>query len=940
LNSPVSDPGPQRGRGRGHDWEGQEEPDYSPYSGPLYDDSGWHLDLADSEAGPDFSPPPDYGPRPGWEGNGRAPREPGYREPAPDRDPQPGRPRGRHARQAGPDDNWLPAPQAPPRDRDPRGFDAGRDQWRAQDAGPAQRTGRSQPADRSRPADRPWEPPGRPPSRPQRRSQPEPPQYPDEPSYRDGYLDQRPSYQSEPPSYQNEPPSYRDAYLDEPEPGYHDQPRRPAHNQNEPPSYRDAYLDEPEPGYHDQPRRPAHNQNEPPSYRDAYLDEPEPGYHDQPRRPAHNQNEPPSYRDFPEPASPLAQFSHPDPGPRPDYPAYPESASPLAQFSHPDPGAARYPERRQPGGPAPRRSPQADYDEYTWEDTYAGQDPYAWRAQLSYPEPPTRALPAIMPFPQKQDAAAADQQPSIVRSSGVMAVGTLASRLTGFLRTLVQAYALGLALLANAYNSANTLPNVVYNLALGGILTSVIVPLIVNASKRDTDRGEAYDQRMFTLMTGALLGITLVATVAAAPLVDLYKGSISGSELHLMVIFAYFFIPQIFFYGMSSLIGAVLNARGSFAAPMWTPVVNNVVVIAVLLLYMIIAGHDAGSLTHISTSEVQLLGLGTTLGIVAQTVALIPALRHVGFRWHPRMDFRRAEVNEIGRMAGWMFCYIGATQIAFVVTTNLANDANSFGGFTAYTYAWQLFQMPYAVVGISVITALLPRMSAHAADGELRSVTQDFSAGVRLASVIVVPCSLVLAALGPALAKVFLAHGAAGVASANYVGEVFAVFCLGLLPFTLFQLQLRVFYALHDSRTPALIGLVTMSVNIAANLIALHALHKSDLVAGLGVGFGLANLLGTIIAWRILSQRLGGLDGRAVSGTLIRMHAASIPAAMLAVTVGALVGILVSGARLGAAITIVLGGGGALMVYVLFARALQVTELTSLTRIVKARLGR
>ena len=177
-----------------------------------------------------------------------------------------------------------------------------------------------------------------------------------------------------------------------------------------------------------------------------------------------------------------------------------------------------------------------------------------------------------------------------------MAAGTLASRLTGFLRTLVQAFVLGGAVLSVAYNTANTLPNVVYNLALGGILTSVIVPLIVNAARRNADGGEAYDQRMFTLITIALLGITIIAMIATVPIADLYKGGISDShgsnQLHLMIIFAYFFIPQIFFYGMSSLISAILNARGSFAAPMWTPVVNNFVVIAILGMYMAIVGGD------------------------------------------------------------------------------------------------------------------------------------------------------------------------------------------------------------------------------------------------------------------------------------------------------------------------------------------------------------
>ncbi|HEU5418071.1 MAG TPA: murein biosynthesis integral membrane protein MurJ [Streptosporangiaceae bacterium] len=537
---------------------------------------------------------------------------------------------------------------------------------------------------------------------------------------------------------------------------------------------------------------------------------------------------------------------------------------------------------------------------------------------------------------------------SVMRSSGIMAIGTLASRGTGLLRTLVQAYALGAFALANAYNNANTLPNAVYNLVIGGILTSVIVPLLVNAAKRDRDRGEAYDQRMFTLITVALLVLTVVATAAAALLVDLYKGRITGPELHLMIVFAYFFIPQIFFYGISSLAGAILNARGSFAAPMWTPVVNNVVVIAVLLMFMGVAGFGASPVT-ITGTQITLLGLGTTLGIVAQTAALVPALRRVKFRWRPRFDFRRAEVTEIGRMAGWMFGYIASTQVAFLVTTRVANSAGvaaqkahvAYGaGFTPYTYAWQLFQMPYAIVGISVITALLPRMSAHAAERKMLLVAGDFSAGVRLSSVIVVPSALVLAALGPGLAETFLAYGSTSVADARYLGEVFAIFCLGLLPYMFFQLQLRVFYALHDSRTPALIGLLTMVVNIVTNLLALEILPPGQVVAGLGVGFGLANLAGTVVAWRILSRRIGGLDGRAVTGSLIRMHLAAIPPALFAIAVSLMVGVVLPAGHLNAVVTVTIAGCGALLLYVMFARALRVGELADLTKTVTARFRR
>ena len=181
---------------------------------------------------------------------------------------------------------------------------------------------------------------------------------------------------------------------------------------------------------------------------------------------------------------------------------------------------------------------------------------------------------------------------SLMRSGAGMAVGTLVSRGTGFLRTVVLLVAVGVSFLGNAYNNANTLPNTVYYLMLGGIFTSVVVPLLVRAAKRDPDRGEAYAQRMFTLGAIALLVVTVLATAAAGPLVELYAHNIHGAEHHLMVEWAYFFFPQIFFYGMSSLIGAILNTRGRFAAPMWTPVINNLVVIVVGGLYLVAEGSS------------------------------------------------------------------------------------------------------------------------------------------------------------------------------------------------------------------------------------------------------------------------------------------------------------------------------------------------------------
>jgi putative peptidoglycan lipid II flippase len=521
-----------------------------------------------------------------------------------------------------------------------------------------------------------------------------------------------------------------------------------------------------------------------------------------------------------------------------------------------------------------------------------------------------------------------------------MAIGTLVSRGTGFLRTLVLVFAIGTSYLGNAYNNANTLPNTVYYLMLGGIFTSVVVPLLVRAARNDPDRGEAYAQRMFTLGAVALLGVTVVATALADPLVTLYAHNIHGSERSLMVLWAYLFIPQIFFYGMSSLIGAILNTRGRFAAPMWAPVVNNLVVIVIGGLYVVVVGTGKTP-SNISSFGVQLLGIGTTLGVVAQTVALFPSLRAAGFRWRPTLGFRRTEISEMGRMAGWMSVYVVTQWAGNLIVQILANIASTgAGGYSAYSIAWQLFQLPYAIVGISVITALLPRMSEHASARRYSLVRDDFSIGVRLASVIVVPTSIYIAVLGGPIAEVLFGYGSSSPADARYIGEVFGLFSLGLVPYMLTQLQLRVFYSFQDSRTAALVGVLTMVASIAGALIAASMLPGRHEVAGLAVAYGFANLVGTVAGWALLLRRMGSLDGWAIARSLTRMHLATVPGLVfaLAVMVGAGHIARNPSAIYGLIVTVV-GGGGAIGLYALCARSLRVAEFGFLMKTMAARFG-
>jgi putative peptidoglycan lipid II flippase len=582
--------------------------------------------------------------------------------------------------------------------------------------------------------------------------------------------------------------------------------------------------------------------------------------------------------------------------------------------------------------PIPIYQPQGAYipaDTYEAEDLYEDDlyddDPYA-------PERPYRRERA----PER-----APERTGLTRSTGSMAIGTLISRVTGFLRTFVFAIALGDAALANAYNNANTIPNAVYDVMIGGVLTSVVVPLLVKAAREHRDGGEAYSQRMFTLTIFALGAVTVVATIAAGLLVALYAGTVHGTEHNVMVVFAYFFIPQIFFYGMSSLIGAILNTRNSFSAPMWTPIINNVIVIAVGLLFIVSLGvhRDVG---NVSSGGILLLGVGTTLGIIVQTVTLIPSLRRVGFRWRPRFDFRRVELAEIGRMAIWMLGYVMSTQIGFIVTTRVANSASvhvQSAGVTAYNYSYALFLMPYAIIGVSVTTALLPRMSRHAAEGRFQLVRDDFSYSVRLSSVILAPTALLLAVLGAPLCELLFSYGHMTVPDARYIGEAFAAFSLGLLPFVIFQLLLRVFYALHDSRTPAIIGFWTMLATVAGNYLVLAVLPAQEVVIGMAFVYGVTSIFSAAIAWRLLARRFGGLDGRQVTRSLVRMHVAAIPALVFAFVVSVVAGGVFHPGAVYGFVTVLVGGGGALLLYIITARALHLDELAQVMRMVTGRFG-
>jgi putative peptidoglycan lipid II flippase len=528
---------------------------------------------------------------------------------------------------------------------------------------------------------------------------------------------------------------------------------------------------------------------------------------------------------------------------------------------------------------------------------------------------------------------------SLTRSTRTMAVGTLASRGTGFVRTAALAAALGAHGASIAYNLANTAPNTVYDLLLGGVLTSVVVPLLVRAAKQDGDGGAAYAQRLLSLTVLALGAASVLLVVLAPQIVDLYlaPGAPAGTR-ELAVAFARFFLPQVLFYGAGAVLGGILNTRGSFAAPMWAPVLNNVVVIGTAAVFLLLPAttDPTRSLTHV---QVLVLGIGTTLGVIAQTVALVPALRASGFRLRVRLDLRGTGLGHAARLAKWVFLYVVANQIAYLVVVRLSSGLPDGRGYAVYVYAYVLFQLPYAVVAVSVISALLPTMSRAAADERYGDLRGQLSTGMRLVSAVLVPAVAAYVVLGPAVATLVLGHGRLSVDDARYIGQTLGVLSLGLLPFSAFQLQLRAFYALDDTRTPTLVNVGATAVNLALDLLAVLVLPPDQQVLGLAGAYAASYAVGLVLSSRLLARRLGGLDGARVLRTAVRCVAAVLVPALLALTAQLAVTALL-GRGTGAAVAALLTGGALLAVgYLIGVRCLRVREVDEVVGPLLRRVG-
>jgi putative peptidoglycan lipid II flippase len=465
-------------------------------------------------------------------------------------------------------------------------------------------------------------------------------------------------------------------------------------------------------------------------------------------------------------------------------------------------------------------------------------------------------------------------QPSLARASGSMALASLVSRITGFIRQLALAAALGLTVLNDSYTVANTLPNIVYELLLGGVLSSVMVPLLVRAQTEDADGGDTYIQKLLTVSTAVLVLATALAMAIAPHLIMLYLGADphSAANPKLATAFALLVLPEIVFYGLGALFGAILNSRGVFAPFAWAPVLNNVVMLGVIGAYVLMPGEIDLSSVTLTDPKLLVLGLGTTLGIAVQALVLLPSMRKVGVRWRPRWGWDRRLV-EAGGLYAWVAGYVVIGQVGYIVTTRVA--APFAGSVATYTNAWLLLQVPYGVLGVSLLTALLPRMSRSAASGRIRELIDDLSLGSRYSVVTLLPVTVLVTLFGTSVGVALFSVGRTSEAGASRLGATLAVSAFGLLPYALCMLQLRVFYALKDARTPTLIQLVMVLVKVPLLLLCPVLLRPADVVLGLAAANSASFLVGAVVGQLWLRYRLGPLDTSALAVTFGKTAVAS-----------------------------------------------------------------
>ena len=525
----------------------------------------------------------------------------------------------------------------------------------------------------------------------------------------------------------------------------------------------------------------------------------------------------------------------------------------------------------------------------------------------------------------------------LFRASGVMAIGTILSRITGFFRAILAVAVLGTALLADSYNVANTMPNILYNLLVGGALTAIFVPQLVR-SFSDEDGGHAFASRLVTTISGILFALVIVGVIFAPALVKLYAPEFSTpgfeTEQHIAVAFTRYCLPQIFFLGLFTMLGQVANARGSFAPLMWAPIANNLVVIVVFAA--ILATQHALSIGEITDFQVQLLGWGTTLGVVVQALILIPVVKRSGIHLRPMFG-----VQGLGKsfgLAGWTLVYVLVSQLGYLVTVNVATSAavrsaqagiSTGVGFTPYTSAYYIMLLPYSIVTISIVTALLPHLSKLAIAKNVEEVRKQLIRAIRMVGVVTVPSAVALLFFGPLMTEVL--YMGISLEDSRYIGFVLSALSFGLVAFSINLILIRGFNAFEDTKTQVTSIIIINVISVGLSYLFLATLDSNWVTVGLGIAFSLSYIVGLFITISLLKKHVGKLQVSEFGSQHLRLFIASLLAMLPFFAIAQYFGwaydetsLTIRALRL----ILVLGGSG--IAYLLCAKLLKVSEIAGL----------
>jgi putative peptidoglycan lipid II flippase len=530
---------------------------------------------------------------------------------------------------------------------------------------------------------------------------------------------------------------------------------------------------------------------------------------------------------------------------------------------------------------------------------------------------------------------------TIARASAWMALGTIVSRLTGFLRAALLALVIGTSLNADLFDIANTIPNSLYILLAGGVFNVVLVPQLVRAMKNDEDGGTAYANRVITL--GLLvLGVGTLVLVALVPQLlhvvfddDLFGDGL-GHQRDSARLLMLLCLPQVFFYGAFVLTGQVLNARGRFGPMMWAPIVNNVVACVVVLAYAFVFGASNG-VDGFSTSEAVMLGLGSTVAIALQALVLVPYLRKAGFHYRPRFDFRGVGLGHTLKLGAWTLLFIIANQIAFIVINKIATgstiegarDGKAAAGSTVYGLGFLISQLPHGVITVSLATAIIPTLASLAADRQYRRFRVELGRTVRIALSIVAPVAVALLCLGQPATAIAGGVGSLG-GQTLAIGHTIQAFSLAMVTFTVHYLMLRGFYANEDNRTPFFIQVVIATVNIGVAYQLATSVEPDRVAMMLALAYGIAYLVGSILSASLLAFAVGNVFDWEMLLFIGRLAVACALAAFVAL--GFAHGLDTAGIEparaVGGAITTVVAGLAGAVTYVTVARVVGMDQLT------------